>query len=230
MDTRALRLAGGSRPAPRPGRGEAATRRRRQWSRRSSPPTSRPGASLFGVSRHLRDMGVPAPRGGKAWSTATLRGILTNPVYTGKVYAGRVRYRPARIRRSATHPIGHPHSSSDPLPDGGVDLHWGGAGGGRSGAVRPRRTEALQEQVLRQAQQQGQRAPPAGFGKLRRVHAGLHSGRQNLREEQRPQAEILRVLGQVQQSSERTGGEMLLALRPGRTTRRRSSGRICAKY
>jgi site-specific DNA recombinase len=76
-----------------------------------------PGASLFGVSRHLRDMGVPAPRGGKAWSTATLRGILTNPVYTGRVYAGRVRYRPARIRRSATHPIGHPHDSADPLPE-----------------------------------------------------------------------------------------------------------------
>ena len=75
-----------------------------------------PGASLFGVSRHLREMGVPAPRGGRAWSTATLRGILTNPVYAGKVYAGRVRYRPARIRRSATHPIGHPHDSSVPLP------------------------------------------------------------------------------------------------------------------
>ncbi len=71
-----------------------------------------PGSSLFGVSRHLREMGVPAPRGGKAWSTATLRGILTNPVYAGKVYAGRVRYSPARIRRSATHPIGRPHSSS----------------------------------------------------------------------------------------------------------------------
>jgi site-specific DNA recombinase len=47
-----------------------------------------PGASLFGVSRHLREMSIPAPRGGKAWSTATLRGILTNPVYAGKVYAG----------------------------------------------------------------------------------------------------------------------------------------------
>jgi site-specific DNA recombinase len=75
-----------------------------------------PGASLFGVSRHLRDIGVPAPRGGKAWSTATLRGILTNPVYAGGVYAGRVRYRPARIRRSATHPIGRPHDSAVPLP------------------------------------------------------------------------------------------------------------------
>jgi site-specific DNA recombinase len=76
-----------------------------------------PGASLFGVSRHLRQMGVPAPRGAKAWSTATLRGMLTNPVYAGRVYAGRVRYRPARIRRSATHPIGHPHDSSVPLPE-----------------------------------------------------------------------------------------------------------------
>ena len=75
-----------------------------------------PGESLFGVSRHLRDMGVPAPRGGKAWSTATLRGILTNPAYAGKVYAGRVRYRPPKIRRSATHPIGHPHDSAVPLP------------------------------------------------------------------------------------------------------------------
>src|SRR5215218_8887542 len=75
-----------------------------------------PGMSLFGVSRHLREMGVPAPRGGKAWSTATLRGILTNPVYAGKVYAGRVRYRSPKIRRSATHPIGHPHDSAVPLP------------------------------------------------------------------------------------------------------------------
>jgi site-specific DNA recombinase len=75
-----------------------------------------PEASLFGVSRHLREMGVPAPRGGKAWSTATLRGILTNPVYAGRVYAGRGRYRPPKIRRSATHPIGNPHDSAVPLP------------------------------------------------------------------------------------------------------------------
>jgi site-specific DNA recombinase len=74
------------------------------------------GASLFGVSRRLQARGIPAPRGGKVWSVATLRGILTNPVYAGRVYAGRVRYRPARIRRSATHAIGHPHDSAVPLP------------------------------------------------------------------------------------------------------------------
>src|SRR5215211_619798 len=57
------------------------------------------GASLFGLSRHLESRGIPAPRGGKVWSVATLRGILTNPVYAGRIYAGRVRYRPPKIRR-----------------------------------------------------------------------------------------------------------------------------------
>ncbi|MDQ4002020.1 MAG: recombinase family protein [Actinomycetota bacterium] len=74
------------------------------------------GASLLGVSQHLRARGIPAPRGGKIWSVATLHQILTNPAYAGRVYAGRTRYRPARIRRSATHPIGHPHGSAVPLP------------------------------------------------------------------------------------------------------------------
>jgi len=74
------------------------------------------GASLFGLSRHLESRGIPAPRGGRVWSMATLRGILTNPVYAGRIYAGRVRYRPPKIRRSATHPIGHPHDSAVPLP------------------------------------------------------------------------------------------------------------------
>ena len=45
-----------------------------------------------------------------------MRGILTNPVYAGRIYAERTRYRPARIRRSATRPIGHPHDSAVPLP------------------------------------------------------------------------------------------------------------------
>ena len=74
------------------------------------------GASLLGVSRHLQARGIPAPRGGKIWSVATLHQILTNPAYAGRVYAGRTRYRPPKIRRSATHPIGHPHGTAVPLP------------------------------------------------------------------------------------------------------------------
>jgi site-specific DNA recombinase len=45
-----------------------------------------------------------------------LRGILTNPTYTGQVYAGRWRARAPRVRRSATQPIGKPSDSPVPVP------------------------------------------------------------------------------------------------------------------
>lgn len=43
------------------------------------------GASLARISAHLEDMGVPSPRGKKAWSKETLRKILCNEKYTGDV-------------------------------------------------------------------------------------------------------------------------------------------------
>jgi len=46
-----------------------------------------------------------------------LRGILTNPTYTGQVYAGRTRSRPPHIRRSAIHPIGRPHETLVAVPE-----------------------------------------------------------------------------------------------------------------
>src|SRR4051812_39614110 len=72
-------------------------------------------ASLFGLAKHLQALGVPSPRGRPCWSPATLRGLLTNPTYTGQAYAGRWRARAPRIRRSATHPIGRPSDSSVPV-------------------------------------------------------------------------------------------------------------------
>jgi site-specific DNA recombinase len=42
--------------------------------------------------------------------------LLINPVYTGKLYIGRSRSRPARIRRSATHPLGNPAHGQDSTP------------------------------------------------------------------------------------------------------------------
>lgn len=72
--------------------------------------------SLFDLARYLYTKRLSSPRGKKRWGVATLRGILTNPAYTGQVYAGRMRYRPPRIRRSALHPIGHPHDSGELLP------------------------------------------------------------------------------------------------------------------
>ena len=68
--------------------------------------------SLFGVSERLRARGIRSPRDREVWTVSSLRWILTNPVYTGKVYAGRTRQRPPRIRRSATHPIGRPQSTA----------------------------------------------------------------------------------------------------------------------
>lgn len=62
--------------------------------------------SLFGLAKHLMASQIPTPHGQKRWNPATLRGILTNPAYTGKVYAVRSRSRPARVRRSALKPIG----------------------------------------------------------------------------------------------------------------------------
>ena len=61
------------------------------------------GHSLFGLASQ-----IPSPQGQKRWNAATIRSILTNPVYTGKVYAARTRQRPARIRRSALKALGRP--------------------------------------------------------------------------------------------------------------------------
>jgi site-specific DNA recombinase len=72
--------------------------------------------SLCHLAKHLQQQGVPTPRGKNLWSLSTLRAILRQPAYTGKVYAGRNRYRQPQIRRSATHPIGQPHQSAIELP------------------------------------------------------------------------------------------------------------------
>jgi site-specific DNA recombinase len=74
------------------------------------------GSSLLGLAKHLYEQGIPSPTGKSRWGVATLRGILTNPTYTGQLYAFRTTYRPPRIRRSATRPIGHPHGTAMPVP------------------------------------------------------------------------------------------------------------------
>ena len=69
------------------------------------------GNSLLSVAKHLFDLNIAWPNGKRRWGLATLKAILTNPAYIGQVYAGRYHYRPPKVRRSATHPIGHPHNS-----------------------------------------------------------------------------------------------------------------------
>jgi site-specific DNA recombinase len=75
-----------------------------------------PQTSLAKLANTLTERGLPTPFGKQCWSPLTIRGILRNPTYTGQLYSHRTRYRPARIRRSATHPLGQPHGSATPLP------------------------------------------------------------------------------------------------------------------
>jgi site-specific DNA recombinase len=72
--------------------------------------------TLLSLAKHLLQLGLPSPRGNQRWSAASIRGLLINPVYTGKLYIGRSRSRPARIRRSATHPLGNPAHGQDRTP------------------------------------------------------------------------------------------------------------------
>jgi site-specific DNA recombinase len=41
------------------------------------------GHTLFGLAKHLMAIEAPTPNGHQRWNQATIRGILTNPAYTG---------------------------------------------------------------------------------------------------------------------------------------------------
>jgi site-specific DNA recombinase len=64
------------------------------------------GQTLQGVTKCLMTLEIPSPGGHWRWNQATVRGILTNPVYTGTVYLGRSRPVQAQRRHSAFVPIG----------------------------------------------------------------------------------------------------------------------------
>jgi site-specific DNA recombinase len=64
------------------------------------------GQTLQGVTKRLMTLEIPTPGGHWRWNQATVRGILTNPVYTGTVYLGRSRPVQAQRRHSAFIPIG----------------------------------------------------------------------------------------------------------------------------
>ncbi|MEL6887037.1 MAG: recombinase family protein [Pseudomonadota bacterium] len=69
--------------------------------------------TLAKVSKHLYALGIRSPRGKQAWTSGTIRQVLTNPVYVGKVFANREQGVPAKQRRSPLQPIGD-HDSSRP--------------------------------------------------------------------------------------------------------------------
>ena len=64
------------------------------------------GATILTLIRRLAQLGITSPKGCPTWSPSALRGLLTNPVYTGQVFANRGRMSPSRTRRSALLPVG----------------------------------------------------------------------------------------------------------------------------
>jgi site-specific DNA recombinase len=46
--------------------------------------------SLFGLTNKLRRDAITPPHAGRRWNVTTVRRILTNPIYTGQIYAGRI--------------------------------------------------------------------------------------------------------------------------------------------
>jgi len=74
------------------------------------------GHTLRGLAKHLRDLGVRGPRGSLHWRDGTIRQILTNPVYTGTVDAGRNHARPATGRISPLKPVGGGNGSIERVP------------------------------------------------------------------------------------------------------------------
>ncbi len=79
--------------------------------------TYREGAhSLCRLTTDLTKRGIPTPSGHVRWNQSTVYDLLTNPTYTGGVYAGRTRCVDARARQSAWRPVGQKRSSRTTPP------------------------------------------------------------------------------------------------------------------
>src|SRR5713101_6131431 len=75
-----------------------------------------PQATIYRLAARLTGLGVPTPRGGPRWNTASVRGILRNPAYAGRALTNRTQVAPARQRKSAMLPAG-PGVSHAPRPE-----------------------------------------------------------------------------------------------------------------
>jgi site-specific DNA recombinase len=74
------------------------------------------GQSLMGVTRQLVAQGVASPYGRIRWNQTSVRGIVSNPAYTGTVYLGRTRRTPSRQRHSPLAPVGRDHGGHPHTP------------------------------------------------------------------------------------------------------------------
>lgn len=166
------------------------------------------GHTLRGLAKHLTELGVPNPRGGTHWSDGTIRGILTNPVYTGIVYAGRNHYRPAKQRVSPFKPVGGGNGSIDRLPKDGVDSGGAYSAHREPGTIRYGAAEAEAESQFFQPQQQSTAVPLACVGQLWAVSPGLHRALDHQR------AYLLRLQGEAEPAPVPTDGAVSVTVHP----------------
>jgi site-specific DNA recombinase len=71
-----------------------------------------PQTSLYKVAKRLSNLGIRTRTGKTCWNVSSVRGMLTNPAYTGTTYANRVRIVPAKQRKSAMLPVGPGNSKT----------------------------------------------------------------------------------------------------------------------
>jgi site-specific DNA recombinase len=69
------------------------------------------GVAVTVLVQRLDRLGISSPRGQRNWNTSALRGVLSNPVYLGQIFANRLRARPAEQRRSPLLPVGRGEGS-----------------------------------------------------------------------------------------------------------------------
>jgi site-specific DNA recombinase len=62
--------------------------------------------SVSELARRLHSLGIASPWGRNSWCLSAVRGVLTNLVYLGQVFANRRRARPVERRRSALRQAG----------------------------------------------------------------------------------------------------------------------------
>jgi site-specific DNA recombinase len=68
------------------------------------------------LARLLHERGLRTAQGLERWNLASIRGLLTNPAYIGRVYGNRWRRRRSLERRSATAPSKHSSFSRVNMP------------------------------------------------------------------------------------------------------------------
>jgi site-specific DNA recombinase len=72
--------------------------------------------SLLGLAKTFTQLSIRSPYGKARWNAGTLHGILSNPVYTGVVYAGRMRTRLVETRLSPLRLVPPPTRSTHITP------------------------------------------------------------------------------------------------------------------